>query len=190
MEVSRMIISEETRHKLNSPMPLSKKRKREIRVEGVKALIRSKHTGYKFSTAELIAAAGYRFESGINRSRNSGYVVGYNFILDLCRKGVIRKESFNGKMSAYSIPGDEVVVNKNIVQATTDELKTPTSNVNKVEHDNTESDVEYTIEFKITKRSGTDYGKTAVANLELHDTTLLKAEHMIIETINAVKVTK
>lgn len=190
MQASRLIISDETRKKLMSDYPLSEERKRRIRIEGIKALIRSKPAGHKFKLSELLAAAGYRVgnsgKSIVDRdpSERRAYWAGQAFLSTVIRKRIIVKNSPNSFKSSYSIPEDAVEVKKpEIVEKTVEQLETPTESV----FNSTEDSVKYTIEFKITKKNGIDYGKTAVASLDLHDTTLDKAEHMIIQTIKAVR---
>ena len=102
MDVSKVTISQETKKKLAESMNLTMKRKGEIRLNGIKALIRSKPAGHKFRLVELINAAGYHHSGSGSR----GYQAGSAYITYLVKHGKIIRHNKKGFKSEYAIPED------------------------------------------------------------------------------------
>ena len=88
-QINRMSIALETHSQLtrNYGPPLTRKRKREIRFNGIRRLIESKENGHLFSMRDLIEAAGYRVQS--TSGSDPGYNNGWAFVKGLLDRGVL-----------------------------------------------------------------------------------------------------
>lgn len=190
-------IAEETKKKLQVDYPLSRTAKSRIRKDGVLKLIRSQPAGYLFNSVELIEAAGF------NTKKNKEYKNGWSFVNYLVKSTYIYKiPEIGTKKCSYSINEDSKVVKRTMkkgqkntpIERSIDELvpKKDEVDVKKINTDlhmdsvNLDNRV-YNITFTIDKKSDTEYGKKAIAKLELNETTLYIAGEMIRQTIEASK---
>lgn len=202
MEVSRLTIAQETISKLSS-YPLSKKRKREIRFDGIKKLIDSGYAGQKFKVGDLIKAAGYRFDSTTNKSYNNGVA----FVSGLIRKGVlVRHEGVGRRPSSYSYTNKslhgrsarnkvvhvsvrnlmETRVKEDVTSRSSQEpkynLDTQSDAVEESATKAQHSDTSYCLTLKLEKR-GESYGNEILVDINLNRTSLGKIEETIAQLI-------
>jgi len=209
MEIPAMTIAQETMIKLNAPHIHNKGQRRRIRIEGVKALIRSKPMNYEFKLIELMQAAGYH----ANRPGTSIYWAGQSFISGLIKNRIIIK-NYGGRVhsSTYTV-AEDIKVKKaisdskestdhkkaQIVERTVDSL-TSVAPKHVLDEETTkcedktsevisfaEESSSYTISFRISKKVEDNYDKKDVAYIEINDTTLSKAQHMVNELIEKVR---
>ncbi len=211
MNVSKVSISAETQKRLNSAYPLSKERKNEIRVEGIKELIRSRPSGALFGIGELGRAAGYKIPAkgfvDMSSFEKRQYWSAQALLKRLHDQDIVRKHIKNGRLSPYTIVEDEQAVakqSKTIVDTTTTALESFKSHhnlddnfvevpqeVTKIPsnvHDVIDNKDCYHIEFTLTRRSELgDYGAKKVASLDISDTSLDRIKYMIDQLIENVR---
>lgn len=100
MQASKVSFFSETKLALTNPI-LSKKKKRELRINRLKDYIRSQPVGTTFRMMDLMAAAGYD-------PANSGqYASGFGFLTALNKRGIIDIERTTSYQKLVTIPGDE-----------------------------------------------------------------------------------
>ncbi len=160
MEASKVTISQET---LNSNV-LSRKKKRELRIESVKSFIRNTVAGEKMDMVALMAAAGY------NPKRQ--YQSGYQFITGLMKKRIVVKDDPKSINSTWSIPSDS-----RIIKPADTKMQVP------IEEKISSSKNRYSLRIKVVKLGEpSDKDKFAIdeviTDIQLNNVPLNKVEQM------------
>ena len=192
MQVREMSVAQKTREKLNGVMGMTHKRRKQIRVEGIKEYIRSKYRGCPITSDELIRAAGY-LPTG-NQSKD--YWNGSNLLRNLIKEGVIIKEDENSRRSSWLEADDfKKVPTKKILQAKVsvverkpdDEVSDKPYEVRTEVTEEPSTEQQYSFELTIAKRSKSgEFGKVRMGQLEMTDVTISTARQMINELMDNI----
>lgn len=171
-------IAQRTREQLDNQF-LTPKKRRQIKINGVKDYIRSKPSGTPIQLHELINAAGYH-SNGIE---SAGYKAGQQFISKLVKRGVIQRFGIKTYKPSYSIPGDATTktFKKPQLQAKvqvvergeTDKIPDKPYRVRTEVTEDVSTGQGYSFEFTVSKRNAAgEFGRIRVGQLEMTDVTI------------------
>lgn len=203
--IERMSIAQETYSQLHPShnMKLTKKRKREIRFNGIKRLVESKESGHLFSMGDLIQAAGYKTVVAGDGQYNSGW----QFITNLIKRGVLVRidEGFNSGKYAYEVTNKSIhgrpirdTVKKTTIELLSQRAEEPEVKIVKEEVTVTNPEPEekedtaqayktkkcYSFKITIQKQQETEHGKTLVSELEMNNVDLGQIKAMVSSVVN------